>query len=412
MTKKMNISYSNQSSLPAGSLTFVANKRNDNSGIQSFSFDEVINDFTKASKIRVITYGISNKIDDYLIKNIQNLKSSKDIKIIVAIPSYSYKEKNNKLDKVFLETVDNYLKILSQNSFNVPISIRINNLNHSKIIGTENMIYIGSQNFTYGSQYNYEAGVIIKDKELINLIYSTFFNEVWEISFKISEAHLKTIVEFYEIVKNSKRDIEDIMNRFIGLDESVYKEINTTLPKEAFDSQDDYDFYMRELFCNAINFIESLIETSIVEKELHDELKGNIEKLERKIELITIPDDEEYNEIVDYKSTLLAEINDTKSRINLLNVGYSSDYSYDNIQRDIETRVTGISGSDNPSDYARATLEILDDLKDQANDNKMNKEILNELLVDLLSSIDNWIYEVKELTESIVDNDCKSLMKE
>lgn len=50
--------------------------------------------------------------------------------------------------------------------------------NHAKIIGTENVVYIGSQNFSVASKNNYEAGIITRDKEFIKNLYDSFFEEL------------------------------------------------------------------------------------------------------------------------------------------------------------------------------------------------------------------------------------------
>ncbi len=48
--------------------------------------------------------------------------------------------------------------------------------NHAKIIGTEDIVYIGSANFSNESANNIETGVIIEDKVFIQKLYSEFFD--------------------------------------------------------------------------------------------------------------------------------------------------------------------------------------------------------------------------------------------
>ena len=52
--------------------------------------------------------------------------------------------------------------------------------NHAKIIGTENILYIGSANYSDESSDNIESGTIITDKVAINRIYEEFFPVIIE----------------------------------------------------------------------------------------------------------------------------------------------------------------------------------------------------------------------------------------
>lgn len=53
-----------------------------------------------------------------------------------------------------------------------------NFFNHAKIIGTENIVYIGSANFSNESKQNIETGVIIEDSAFIARLYDEFFEYI------------------------------------------------------------------------------------------------------------------------------------------------------------------------------------------------------------------------------------------
>ena len=57
-------------------------------------------------------------------------------------------------------------------------SISFNFFNHAKIIGTENIVYIGSANFSNESKQNIETGVIIEDSAFIARLYDEFFEYI------------------------------------------------------------------------------------------------------------------------------------------------------------------------------------------------------------------------------------------
>lgn len=52
--------------------------------------------------------------------------------------------------------------------------------NHSKIFLSDKIAYIGSANFSVGSNSNYECGIVIKNKEIIRKIRNTFLAELLE----------------------------------------------------------------------------------------------------------------------------------------------------------------------------------------------------------------------------------------
>lgn len=52
--------------------------------------------------------------------------------------------------------------------------------NHSKIFIADNFAYIGSANFSFNSNKNYECGVIFKSKEIVSKIRKLFMGEMLE----------------------------------------------------------------------------------------------------------------------------------------------------------------------------------------------------------------------------------------
>ena len=50
--------------------------------------------------------------------------------------------------------------------------------NYAKIIGTEDIVHIGSANFSNESADNIEMGILIEDRDFISKLYSEFFDKV------------------------------------------------------------------------------------------------------------------------------------------------------------------------------------------------------------------------------------------
>lgn len=107
-----------------------------------------------------------------------------DLKIIVALPGLKRKEEKGRIDfnaytvESLKQEMDNLLEILAIDQFEKPPYIAVCFNNHAKIIGTENILYVGSANYSEQSYYNAEAGVLIRDKQAIQNIYSEFIDQL------------------------------------------------------------------------------------------------------------------------------------------------------------------------------------------------------------------------------------------
>ena len=154
----------------------------------SCGYDSVLNDFKNAKTVRILTY---SAIPERQLQHLGKISNSSNVKIIVGMPNtheiydvdagYTNTFDENNIDK----DIDK-LKLLLEwkNNKLVKTSISVCFLNHAKIIGTENILYVGSANYSNQSTYNYEAGFIIKDKEAIQIIYKEYFDEVMSIELK------------------------------------------------------------------------------------------------------------------------------------------------------------------------------------------------------------------------------------
>ncbi|NFA44459.1 hypothetical protein EXM65_18335 [Clostridium botulinum] len=133
------------------------------------SYTEVINDFSNAQIIKIVTYNISSE-NSKLIKEISKLADKKEIDIITNIPNRYVSYYSEYARKRARKNIISYTKQLNPEKFESKVSSYFNFNNHSKIILTENIAYIGSANASNESCNNYECGVIIKDKKAIKEI--------------------------------------------------------------------------------------------------------------------------------------------------------------------------------------------------------------------------------------------------
>lgn len=149
------------------------------------NYKDVIDDFPTAKIVRILTYNISgNKKADALLDSLRNTNA--DVQLITNIPSYAETYFNNQAGEnrrnAARKNINVYISKLNPEKISKRFTPYFNVHNHSKIIGTENIVYIGSANYSNESSDNIETGVIIDDKTFISDLYSEFFDKIKESS--------------------------------------------------------------------------------------------------------------------------------------------------------------------------------------------------------------------------------------
>lgn len=152
-------------------------------GKDFLNYKEVLDDFKQAKAIRVMTYNISkNNYKNELIDALKMVTEDVDVKIISNIPSrmknYYNSSAGDRMRDNFRNNFTAYIERLNPENFPSNPEVSFNFSNHAKIIGTENVLYIGSANYSDESKDNIEAGTIIRDKEAIQKVYQEVFPAV------------------------------------------------------------------------------------------------------------------------------------------------------------------------------------------------------------------------------------------
>ena len=147
------------------------------------NYKEVLDDFPTAKIIRIITYNISkNQRYDALLDALKNTDA--DVQLITNVPSRMDKYHNtnagHNMRSTARKNINIYISKLNPNNFPGQFTPYFNVHNHAKLIGTENIVYIGSANYSNESADNIETGVLIEDKDFIQELYAEFFDKVRE----------------------------------------------------------------------------------------------------------------------------------------------------------------------------------------------------------------------------------------
>lgn len=138
-----------------------------------FAYSEVLETLDQAKFIRIVTYNIS-KESNTLINKLETFSEDKDVIIVTNVPGRFQKYTSSYARKRARKTINNYIERLNPKNYNADVKTFFNFKNHSKIIMTDKMAYIGSANFSDESKNNNECGILIKDKNIIDEINSIF----------------------------------------------------------------------------------------------------------------------------------------------------------------------------------------------------------------------------------------------
>ena len=154
-------------------------------GRESINYQRVLDDFENAKKVRILTYNISkNQYRNELMNALKKVPADVDVKIISNIPSrmpmYYSTPAGESMRKAYRNNFSAYLERLNPENFQSNPEVAFNFTNHAKIIATENILYVGSANYSDESSDNIESGTIITDKKAISKIFEEFFPTVIE----------------------------------------------------------------------------------------------------------------------------------------------------------------------------------------------------------------------------------------
>lgn len=142
------------------------------------NYQEVLDDFENAKKVRIVTYNLSKRTDDGSnLRKLMDLPEGTDIQIITNIPSHWDTYYRGAAQK-FRDSLKLYLGELNPERYNTIDFVGFKFDNHAKLIGTDNVLYIGSANYSDDSARSIEMGFISTDKAFIEKVYKEIFEDI------------------------------------------------------------------------------------------------------------------------------------------------------------------------------------------------------------------------------------------
>lgn len=138
------------------------------------TYGKVLDDFTNAKKIYILTYNISKKNDE-LLKALKDCGENTEIKIISNIPSRWNGYFSEHYANLAKRNIAIYKNKLNPEQIAEKAEVYFCFANHAKIIMTDNIVYVGSSNFSEESAENIESGFISRDKNFIKFLENEVF---------------------------------------------------------------------------------------------------------------------------------------------------------------------------------------------------------------------------------------------
>lgn len=246
-----------------------------------FGYQDVLDNFRYAKQIRIATFNISlSEKDDPLFEELEKLNENVDIRFVSNIPArmsfYTSSPKGIGFKERASANINTYLKKLNPTDFDAVIHPYFNFNNHSKIIGTENIVYIGSENYSVESSQNYESGVLVSDKEFIAQLYELFFEKLIDESVPYFNDNYDQLRLFtMSILTRMLNHFESYKDKLFRFDPDG---IAHFIEDETSFTEDDIYVLLHDL--NELNSIQGLVENIDSDDKIIDILSYMIERCE------------------------------------------------------------------------------------------------------------------------------------
>lgn len=340
------------------------------------AYEEVIKDFINADFINILTFNISNENNE-LLDCIKEVEDGVKVNIITNIPNrfatyYSYSARQKAR-----QNISNYMTRLNPDNFKANISTLFNFDNHSKIIMTNNVGYIGSANFSSESSSNFECGVIIRDKLVLKQIQEEVFPFIANESVQYYGSEI-TRIKLLFININSKLEV-------------IRKSIHEGFYSSSGHLLDDIEYY------DSYNASLSPIDLEELEALLYE-----IEEV-----LSDLSEDKKYEDILTSVNTsILKEIGGM-----IHNWSNLYKFSRFDIQKEMDAYLSEnalFADEENLDYYAQRAFEVASEKKESLVDSlKSDVDKIEKLMYNLSTMINNVINNIDIFVESsneMIDN--------
>ena len=145
-------------------------------------YQEVLDDMSVADEITIITYNISER-SAALVNGLRSVGQHCKVNVITNIPSRWETYYGDTFRDKAREKINLYMNKLNPEKLGIMPSVFFDFSNHGKIIMTNNIVYVGSANYSEESAKNTEFGFISRDRGFIDFIHDEVLPEIKASSF-------------------------------------------------------------------------------------------------------------------------------------------------------------------------------------------------------------------------------------
>ncbi len=257
-----------------------------------YGFNEVLEDYKNATFINIVTYNIRSFDDSVLIRALREVESTVPINIVLNIPARQnqyvdrYGKFSESLARKAAMQIRYYLRTLEREKFG-DLNVFFNFSNHAKLVMTNNIAYIGSQNYSDASSENFELGVILRDSNAIRQIDSVIFNLIKERSIRYQTSKYIVLSEttaevMYDVLGKLRESIFSIHDHEPFIENVEVFDIDyAVFPQEEWERlsylHDEFEIELRDLSEQYEKFNSK--EATIILNSLESNIKSLVSNL-------------------------------------------------------------------------------------------------------------------------------------
>lgn len=157
-------------------------------------YQEVLDDIPFATEVTIVTFNISEKKSD-LIDILYSAGENCTINIVTNIPGRWKEYYEDSVRNRAHKKIEVYMSKLNPEKLGNKSAVFFDFSNHGKIIMTNNIVYVGSANFSEESANNTEFGFISRDSNFIEYIRSQVLPDMIKSSIPYYEENTELLLE-------------------------------------------------------------------------------------------------------------------------------------------------------------------------------------------------------------------------
>lgn len=349
-------------------------------------YQEVLDDMKNANEIIVITYNISER-QAFLMNCIKSAPADCEITIVTNIPNRWERYYRDNYREMAKKKINVYMTKLSPERLGEKASVFFNFENHGKIIMTDNVVYVGSANYSEESQNNSEFGFICRDNELVTFLKAEVLPDIESTSAPYYEFN------YTGLVLEANMVVSAIFN------------LHNELHEETYALHDDNDgewfYYIEHEDILEIKTLEAINEVLGSANNIASDIYDAVDD-------ITGSDEDELDKINDLyeklrELSIMAESLSTSDEIyELANFGYNdyinellqTDYAMTAYEDNLENCIDQASG-----EASELLFDLCANAKDSIDGLLETTTEYKEVLAELIGCFSN--YDVKKVNPAI-----------